>query len=89
MEKGDNSDYVLVSKAIAETLLGGLLYYEGYYRTTSSGVAMPVMTNDYVKAIKIPYKDEAERLCNEINKDFAIHSTELVVQDHCYFKAQP
>jgi len=66
--------YVLVSD-VSDT--GLLSYYTGYYKFSN-----PFNTNDYTKAMKIPFKDEAENLCKELNihnKVFTYH-----VEEHAY-----
>lgn len=61
-----------------------LYYYCGYFKyLNQSDEMVPINTNDYTKAMKIPFKDEAELICEEINKPkykpFTYH-----VEEHVY-----
>jgi hypothetical protein len=60
-------NYVLVSNADHN---GILYYYTGFYSETPNGKAFPLNTPEYAKAMKIPYKDEAQHICDQINKQF-------------------
>lgn len=66
--------YVLVTDV---TDNGRLYYYAGYYK-----FSRPYNTNDYTEALKIPFEDEAQTLCDSLNrhnKSFTYH-----VEDHMY-----
>lgn len=49
---------------------GQLYYYAGYFVSSNNEhvPAIPVNTNDYSKALKLPFRDEAQQLCDDINK---------------------
>ena len=66
-------DYVLVPNVVPGN---EIWYYAGYY---SNGA--PKNENEYSKALKIAYKNEAETLCKIINEStpFPYH-----VEEHCY-----
>lgn len=69
-------DYVLVLDVSDNTKL---YYYSGYYQH-----GMPINTQEYTEAVKFPYKDEAQLLCNKINNQkgaFQYH-----VEEHAYFE---
>jgi hypothetical protein len=57
---------------------GRLYYYCGYFKK-----GIPVNSNDYTKAMKIPYPKEAQALCdlinNQENSSFKYH-----VEEHAY-----
>lgn len=76
--------YVIVSD-VSDT--GQLYYYTGYFKPIDADAILtpwlPVNSTDYTKALKMPFRDEAESLCEEINKlkkcAFKYH-----VQEHAY-----
>lgn len=73
-ENGNIVDHVLVVDVAQDA---GLFYYCGYFKN-----GVPVNSTEYTDAVKIPYKEEAQRLCdkmNEFNSHFKYH-----VEDHMY-----
>ena len=72
-----NLDYILVLNV---SDCNELYYYEGYYDFNKSNYSNN--TTEYSNALKIYYKEEAEKLCNKINSQnmpFKYH-----VEEHCY-----
>jgi len=53
---------------------GQLYYYCGYFKdaffpkNVQKVVKIPANTNNYMLAMKIPYKEEAELICEKINE---------------------
>jgi len=68
-KKAGTTSWVLVCDV---TDNGKLYYYMGYFTEVYFGPGdtplYPNNTNDYVFAMKIPFKDEAQHICDEINK---------------------
>ncbi len=74
-------DYVLVSDVSSD---GQLSYYTGYFKLVKKRFSMPVNSSKYTEALKIAYKNEAQTLCDNINKQkcgFSYH-----VEEHAYFE---
>lgn len=69
--------YVLVSDV---TDNGQLYYYTGYYKGFS-----PNNTNNYVEAMKIPFKDKAQSICDKLNdpKEYFL-TFKYHVEEHAY-----
>lgn len=84
-KKGDINDYVLV---VDVTDNGQLYYYTGYYSLYGGDkIPIPANTQDYAKALKIAYKDEAELLCETINRITEFSSPfRYHVEEHAYFQ---
>lgn len=82
-------DYVLVCDVSPGS---ELYYYTGYYIPVISNSLIPQNTNEYSKAMKIPYKEEAQEICNEINKQALTKTKEIKsyctyhVEEHMYIK---
>ena len=73
-KKEGSISYVLVTDV---TDNGKLYYYQGYFLN-----GRPVNGNEYTEAMKIPFKDEAQFICNLINMQptpFKYH-----VEEHAY-----
>jgi len=64
---------------------GIICYYTGWFRLVKGARfqrSIPQNSNDYIYAMKIPFKDEAELICSKINKletAFKYH-----VEEHMY-----
>lgn len=78
MEKSNINCYVLVPDVTS----GLIHYYEGYFlEDFLTKKQMPVCTSEFTKALKNVFKEEAQYLCNEINK---ISNSKFHVEEHCY-----
>ncbi len=76
--------YVLVPNQVPGNTM---FYYAGYFILKIIGTKKtPIMyascTEEFVKAMKIPFKDEAEAICIEVNKNCM--TTKFHVQEHAY-----
>lgn len=87
--QANSVDYVLVCDVVPNN---ALWYYAGYFTKLASNYeTLPKNTNDYTQAMKIPYRDEAQEICDEINNltqqgvksPFIYH-----VEEHMYFLNQ-
>ena len=81
MNKKNAISYVLV----ADVTDNKLYYYAGYFELIIFGkniIQIAKCTDDYTKALKIQFNDEAELLCIEVNKNS--NSNKFHVEEHMY-----
>lgn len=94
-KKSDLLNYVLVAKDTVGT--GTPVYFTGQcavmsykkpeYNIEGYGI-VPGLTTDYTQAVKLCYKDEAQTLADNINKQFDAtrgNNPRFVVEEHKYF----
>lgn len=72
-------DYVLVSDVSDNSML---YYYSGYY-VESTIMHIPMNTTKYVEALKIPYAEEAQTLCDKMNAQIK-NPFKYHVEEHMY-----
>ncbi len=79
-EKDGKISYVLVPNELQGL---GLVYYAGYFIDSGiPSVMLPKTTMEYVEAAKYCFKDEAQQLCDIINKLKC--ATKFHVEEHMY-----
>jgi hypothetical protein len=70
MNKSGVLSYVLVPNTLPDN--GKLYYYVGYFQVVkfkNKIISVAQSSDDYSKAMKIPFKDEAEEICLGLNKN--------------------
>ena len=80
MEKGTILDYVIVYNVSNNSQPW---YYGGYFNGK-----FPFNSQDYTKALKIAYEDEAKQLCVDLNNALTENNIGFIpyhVEEHKYF----